>query len=150
MKSYRQTLLSRVPEGQRRTRDLVFAYGVHTLSALIQKLEATPSPGPPAPPTRPAISIGTEGAGETAVFVIRGSGFLAGAAVSIRAARIGDGQVHNVFFQTAATAEGKIDARLHIPCITGLQLSFSANDGRPDASDLTGTLWSNTAHANCP
>jgi hypothetical protein len=153
MKSYRQVLLSRVPAGQRKTRDLVFFHRVHTLSALIQKLEqASPPPPPPPPPqtTRPVISVTTEGQGESAVFIVRGSGFVANSAVAIRAARIGDGQVHNVFFQTSATSDGRIETRLGIPCVSGLQLSFSANDGRSDPSDHTGTLWSNTVQSSCP
>jgi hypothetical protein len=153
MKSYRQALLTRVPAGQRRTRDLVFFHGVHTLSALIQKLEAPPDLPPPLvtpTPTRPAITVTTEGSGESAVFVVRGSAFVASAAVAIRAARIGDGQVFNVFFSTTATPSGQIELRISIPCLSGLPLSFSANDGRPDSADLTGTLWSNTVTVPCP
>ena len=153
MKSYRQVLLTRVPAGQRKTRDLVFFHGVHTLSALIQKLEAPPPPPPPPPPpvaTRPSITVSTEGAGESAVFVVRGSAFVANAAVAIRAARIGDGQVFNVFFSTTATPSGQVEMRISIPCVSGLPLSFSANDARPDSSDLTGTLWSNTVTVPCP
>jgi hypothetical protein len=29
-------------------------------------------------------------------------------------------------------------------------LHFSANDGRPNRNDQTGTLWSNTVTASCP
>jgi len=147
MKSYRQALLARVPPGKRKTRDLIFFYAVHTIGALIQKLEG----GPPTPtPTRPAIAVTTEGSGTSAIFMVSGSQFLAGAAVAIRAARIGDGQIPTVFFNTTSTAAGTMQMRLPIPCIFGLQLSFSANDGRPDASDLTGTLWSNTVTVGYP
>jgi hypothetical protein len=160
MKSYRHTLLTRVPAGQRKTRDLVFFHGVHTLSALIQKLEAPvvpPTPVTPPPAARPAITVTTEGSGESAVFVVRGSAFVPGAAVAIRAARVADGQVFNVFFSTTASPAGQvnpppghIELRISIPCLSGLPLSFSANDARPDSSDLTGTLWSNTVTVPCP
>jgi len=34
-------------------------------------------------------------------------------------------------------------------CASGEQLSFSANDGRPNSSDITGILWSNTLTITC-
>jgi hypothetical protein len=151
MKSYRAVLMSKVPPGQRKTRDLVFFHRVHTLSALIQKLESVPGPDHgPGTREKPIISVTTEGSGTGAVFVVKGSGFVADAPVTVRAARIGDGQIHNVFFHARSAAGGALETRISIPCVPGLQLSFSANDGRPDPSDLTGTLWSNTVQAFCP
>jgi hypothetical protein len=153
MKSYRQVLLSRVPQGQRKTRDLVFANGVHTLSALIQKLEAVHGGGGGGgggQNSKPVISVTTEGKGASAVFIVKGSGFVGGAAVHIRVARIAEGQIPTVFSQTKALSNGQIEDRIFIPCVSGLQLSFSANDGRSDPSDHTGTLWSNTIQTACP
>jgi hypothetical protein len=34
-------------------------------------------------------------------------------------------------------------------CASGEQLSFSAHDGRPNSSDITGILWSNTLTITC-
>jgi hypothetical protein len=50
----------------------------------------------------------------------------------------------------SADGSGHLNARLPIPCNSGLGLHFSATDGRPDSSDLTGFLWSNTFNIPCP
>ena len=145
MKSYRQVLQTRVPAGQRKTRDLVFFYGVHTLSALIQKLEPVPaSPPVPVPVPPPVIdSVAKNPASGT--FEVRGHDFRKNHAVHIRVTNTktlaGD------FFLAHSGADGSIDALLPIPPqLPGTQLAFSANDERtvPPAIDITGILWSNT------
>jgi hypothetical protein len=110
-----------------------------------------PTPPPPPPPetVRPQIAVSTSGAGENTVFHVTGSGFLGSAQVTIRGARIGDGQVFNYYWTTQAS-NGTITADFAIPCVPGIQISFSANDGRPDPTDHTNRFWSNTVTATCP
>jgi hypothetical protein len=113
MKSYRQVLLSRVPEGQRSSaRALVQFHGLHTLRALLQKLEGGPPTTPP--PTRPVIGVTSEGTGLSAVFVVKVLGFLP-APWSLFESRVLERPVHNVFFQINATSDGKIEIRISIP-----------------------------------
>jgi hypothetical protein len=81
---------------------------------------------------------------------VTGSRFLANAQVTIRGARIGEGEIFNYYWTTSASARGSIAADLAIPCLSGIQISFSANDGRPDRNDLTNRFWSNTVPAFCP
>jgi hypothetical protein len=96
MKSYRQVLQSRVPEEQRKTRDLVILHGVHTLSALIRKLEqggALPGPSEPSEPTPPGrsglVTCSAEvdgnfpGSGGITNMRIFGGGFVPGETVEI-------------------------------------------------------------------
>ncbi|WP_162820669.1 WD40/YVTN/BNR-like repeat-containing protein [Microvirga calopogonii] len=83
-------------------------------------------------------------------FKITGSDFLPNAKVNLRGANIINNQVNNVFWSTQSNSTGGIDYTLQIPCVPGVQISFSANDGRSDPNDLTGTLWSNTVTSSCP
>jgi hypothetical protein len=94
MKSYRQVLLSRVPEGQRTSaRALIQTHGLpfpSSLSALVRKLEGgTPTPPPPPPPPPPSafisVSIGFDtGAIQNRVLRITGNGFAAGEQVKLQ------------------------------------------------------------------
>lgn len=84
------------------------------------------------------------------MFRVTGSRFLANVQVTIRGARIGEDGIFDFYWTTLASDQGSIDAQLAIPCVSGLQISFSANDGRPDANDLTNRFWSNTVSAFCP
>jgi hypothetical protein len=85
------------------------------------------------------------------VFHVKGSRFVPrdGGQVTIRGARIGDGQVFNYYWTTQSSG-GAITADLEIPCVPGIQISFSANDGRPDSTDHTDRFWSNTVTVSCP
>jgi hypothetical protein len=152
MKSYRQVLLSRVPAGQRKTRDLVFSHGVHTLSALIQKLEVPPQPPPLLPPT---ISATFSGSIQDAKFHVTGSRFLPNRpnnnqGVAVRVVDANSLQETRREF-TGSSADGKIDHVIE-GNLTGLTLNaagiatvaISATDGRPNQADVTGFLWSNT------
>jgi hypothetical protein len=112
---------------------------------------ATTSPGAPSPSSpRPQIAVSTSGSGAGSIFHVTGSRFLANAQVTIRGARIGADGAFNYYWMATASPSGSVDAPLQIPCISGITISFSANDGRPDPTDLTNRFWSNTADASCP
>ncbi len=91
----------------------------------------------------PNIRVSTAGSTVT----VTGSGFTSGSTVHIRVA---DDQANEGFFDQSAEGDGTLNAQLTIPCIVGLPLHFSANDGRPNPEDVTGTLWSNTFTLPCP
>lgn len=93
--------------------------------------------------TRPTISVSLP---QSRTFLVQGSGFLPGKQVAIRIAD--DALNPNLFYYTTASANGSINMTLSIPCGPG-RLYFSANDGRQDSSDRTGTLWSNTVPISC-
>jgi len=150
MKSYRQVLLSRVPEGQRRSaRALVQHHRLPSpgsLRALIQKLEGSDSHSGgggkvPIPPNKPTInSVTNQGSGK---FQVKGNDFLKSHAVHIRVVNVAT--FASDFFQATSDREGNLDNTLTIaPQVPGTKLSFSANDERLDSTDTTGTLWSNT------
>ena len=80
-------------------------------------------------------------------FVINGTAFLANAAVHIR---IVDDNLNNAWFDTTADTQGKFTFPTGNVCAAGGNRHFSANDGRPNPKDLTGTLWSNTVTESCP
>jgi hypothetical protein len=84
---------------------------------------------------------------ESGTITVSGFGFIPGSTVHIRVA---DDQATTLFFDQSADGDGSLNAQLTIPCIAGLLLHFSANDGRSNAEDVTGTLWSNTFHIPCP
>ena len=90
------------------------------------------------------------GSGESTVFHLTGSGFIAGAEVTIRGARVGADGVFNVYWTTQALPQGAIAIDLPVPCLSGISISFSANDGRRDPHDLTDRFWSNTVTPSCP
>jgi hypothetical protein len=54
------------------------------------------------------------------------------------------------YWTTNASSTGTINQSLTIPCVPGVQISFSATDGRPNPNDWTGKLWSNTVTCSCP
>jgi hypothetical protein len=153
MKSYRQVLISRVPEGQRKSaRALVQSHGLPSpgsLRALIQKLEGSVvvvGDGGGGVAT-PQIKVTHEGSGAGSVFVIEGSGFLPNKTVTVR---VVDDALATVTFPHSADESGKIAIRQSISCVSGLALHFSATDSRPNPSDLTGVLWSSTFTTICP
>lgn len=96
----------------------------------------------------PVIAVEPKGDG---TFVISGRGFLPGAKVTIRVA---DGSVSpGVFLADTATADqAGVLAGFRTPqaCQNGGERFFSANDGRSNSADATGTLWSNTVRTSCP
>lgn len=96
---------------------------------------------------KPSISVSVEGSGATSVFVVTGSGFLPNHVVHVR---VVDDALNTLFFQQSSDGSGQFKLRQGIRCNTGGALHFSANDGRPDPHDLTGTLWSNTVTTSCP
>jgi hypothetical protein len=104
-------------------------------------------PPPPPPQVRPSIAVTSSGSGQGSVFVVTGSGFSPNKDVRIR---VVDDVLNERDFHQSADGFGKLNARLGIPCNSGLGLHFSATDGRPDPSDLTGVLWSNTFTMPCP
>jgi hypothetical protein len=104
-------------------------------------------PPPPPPPVKPTISVTSSGSGQSSVFVVSGSGFTPNQDVRIR---VVDDALNERDFHQSADGSGNLNARLAIPCAAGGGLHFSATDGRPDPSDLTGLLWSNTFTTSCP
>lgn len=124
---------------------------------------ATPPPAPPPvpvptppvappPPTaaRPVLRVTTTGGGGSTVFHVTGSDFMPGATATVRGARIDDGTIINVFWQTPVKGDRTIGIDIPLPCLSGLTIDFSAQDGRPDPSDLLDLFWSNTVAATCP
>jgi hypothetical protein len=112
-----------------------------------------PTPPQPVPPPSssqsPSINVSTAGGGLGTVFKITGSGFLNSVQVTIRGVRIGDGEIGEFYWLTSSSASGIINFDTPLPCVPGVVIHFSANDGRRDAN-LTERLWSNTVPASCP
>jgi hypothetical protein len=98
-------------------------------------------------PAVPTIGCSTSGAD---VFTITGSGFDPNRQVTIKGANILYGQVNNFYWTTNSDSAGTINQALQIPCVPGVQISFSATDGRSNPNDWTGKLWSNTVTCGCP
>lgn len=113
-------------------------------------INAQPHVIPPPPPTPPHISVSSSGSGASAVFTVTGSGFLAQSNVRIHIVRVADGQILQSDVNQSSDAQGKLNARIPLPCQTGLLFHFSATDGRANPSDLTGVLFSNTFDITCP
>jgi hypothetical protein len=92
---------------------------------------------------QPSISLTSPSAD---VFVLAGTGFLAGRVVHVRA--VDDSGIER-YVNTTANAMGSF-ANLALPglCTNPGIRYLSANDGRPGAN-VTGTLWSNTVSAVC-
>jgi hypothetical protein len=122
--------------------------GMAVLTEFIGRIVVRAKQAPPVPPptTRPSIAVQGKGDGS---FVVTGSGFLPAATVHIR---VVDGPFGNsVFFTDTSDPAGKLTGFMTGKiCQRPGQLFFSANDGRADPTDLTGTLWSNTVTTNCP
>jgi hypothetical protein len=95
----------------------------------------------------PQISVVREGSGQGSLFVIQGTGFSPNKLVTVR---VVDEQLTTRNFQQNADASGKLGLRQSIPCVSGKTLHFSATDSRPNSSDATGVLWSNTFTTTCP
>lgn len=102
------------------------------------------APPPPPPQVKPSISVQPKGDGS---FVVSGTNFLPNATVHIR---VVDAALNTFWFDQTSTAQGKLEFPTGRICQRGGTIHFSANDGRSDAHDLTGTLWSNTATTTCP
>lgn len=82
-----------------------------------------------------------------ASFAVTGSKFLANHVVHIRV--VNDANLVTVL-RYHLRFDRNHQPQINIPCVPGTKLSFSANDDREDKSDLTGTLWSNTAKVTAP
>jgi hypothetical protein len=100
------------------------------------------SPPPPPPPQKPNIKVVYHPPAASARFSITGTGFVANHVVHVRGVNLST--LQTAYADTTSDSSGAIDMEADIPCAQGTELSFSANDERPDPSDLTGTLWSNT------
>jgi hypothetical protein len=98
---------------------------------------------PPAP-ERPSIAVEANGDGS---FVVTGENFLGDTTVHIRVVDIA---LASRFFVTTSTRDGAVRFPTGKICRLAGPLFFSANDGRSDATDPTGTLWSNTVAQSCP
>lgn len=111
-----------------------------------------PPPPPPLPSgeTVPTIAVITTGSAAGTIFKITGSGFARNTQVTVRGARIDNGQIHQVYWLTNSNGVGKMALDIPLPCVPGLGIGFSATDGRPNQADLTDKLWSNTVTAICP
>jgi hypothetical protein len=107
-------------------------------------LRDPPPPPPPPPPVKPLISLTSNGDGS---FVVTGSGFKANATVNIR---VVDDALTTLWFKSTSSAQGAFTFPTGHLCQRPGNLHFSANDGRPDSSDTTGLLWSNTVTVSCP
>jgi hypothetical protein len=101
----------------------------------------------PPPSAKPSINVSSQGSGANARFTVAGSGFLANKTVTIR---VVDDSFNGTTFQQSSDASGHLSATVSLPCTSRLSLHFSATDGRRDASDATGVLWSNTVTTPCP
>lgn len=147
------------PDGNVRmmTRDLglLAPISIRSLIELLDSLHfVDPQPVEPPvtvePTTKPQITaVRSEGSGGDAVFIVEGKGFQSGHDVRVR---VVDDQLQEINFHQSADSEGKLTARLSIPCISGLTLHFTATDGRsvPPSVDHTGFLFSNTFNISCP
>jgi len=111
-----------------------------------------PAPSPPPPPvgSAPTIGVSATGGGAETIFKVTGSGFVPNVQVTIRGARIDEGQVHQFYWAAMSDGGGNLSFDIPLPCVPGLVISFSANDGRQNPADLTDRLWSNTVQASCP
>ncbi|MEU2058637.1 hypothetical protein [Streptomyces bungoensis] len=116
----------------------------------IEQRDVSPQPPPPPPQARPNLAVTTTGSGESTVFHLKGSGFVRNAQVTIKGARIGPDGIFNYYWTGKARDDGSIAFGIPVPCVSGIQISFSVNDGRQDQSDHTNRLWSNTSTAACP
>lgn len=132
--------------------DMLAPISTRHLIVFLDSLHIVEEPqNPPVGPTpvtpEPAITVATEGSGDSAVFVIDGVRFVADATVTVR---VVDDALAQRSFQQTSDSEGELHMRQHIPCLSGLPLHVSATDSRPDSNDLTGVLWSNTVTLSCP
>jgi hypothetical protein len=104
---------------------------------------ATSSGGSSGSPQPPTISVSTP---QPNTFTISGSSFRGSTAVHLRV--VDDALAQRYFNQTSGP-DGRLSMTLNSLCVNPGQLHFSANDGRQNPRDVTGTLWSNTVTATC-
>lgn len=108
----------------------------------------TPPPPPPTttpPPSsaqKPVISVAVA----NATFVVTGSGLTPNSTVTVRVA---DDALTSRYFNYTSTSDGRLQAVVPNICVNAGRIYFSATDGRRDASDRTGSLWSNTVPMSC-
>lgn len=103
-----------------------------------------PSPTPPKPLVHPTISV----VYKNGQYIVTGSKFLPNKNVTIRVVE-GDSTTAYTDFSQNSDGSGNLNAPLTISCVSGLHLHFSATDFRPDTSDFTGDLMSNTVTIGC-
>jgi hypothetical protein len=130
---------------------LMQGVNIQSLINRIAELERRIGISTPHPPLagRPQIGVTQEGAGQNSIFVVSGSGFLPNKNVTIHATAVTVGGIQQITNNQSSTATGQIAVRWGLAVVHGTVASFSANDGRPDAGDLTGVLWSNTFTLTC-
>jgi hypothetical protein len=113
---------------------------------------------------------------DVATHVLTGSGFLHSATVHVRLSMVGSsiqnsyGQwipdtrdvIRNFTSDASGNLSATIDPKTALPAlllddqyyaygvVSGELLHFSANDGRPNPANITGTLWSNTLNVTAP
>jgi hypothetical protein len=114
-----------------------------TLGAITVSARPQPTPSPP-PLVKPSIAVRSNSDGS---FIVSGSSFLPNATVYIR---VVDAALTTLWFNHTSTPQGTIEYPTGRICQLPGQLFLSANDGRSDPQDQTGTLWSNTATTTCP
>jgi len=88
------------------------------------------------------ISVSKEGAGSSSVFVVTGVGFTPSSLVIII---ITDVRLQQIQFQETAGGDGKFVSRHSLPCVSGIQLTFTAFEG----ADKIGT-FANAVVTTCP
>jgi hypothetical protein len=104
----------------------------------------------PLPPTPPTISVSHTGTDSSTVFTVTGSGFSPKTTVTIR---IVDDSAYSQTFQQSSDSLGNLNFQKSFPSCkgnSGYVLHFSATDNRPDKTNATGELWSNTFTTSCP
>lgn len=94
------------------------------------------------PPSSRSISVSKEGSGPSTIFIINGSGFTPNSLVVIR---ITDRSFNQVQFPETAGSDGKFVSRHSVPCLSGIQLTFTAFED----ADPQGT-FANAIVTTCP
>jgi hypothetical protein len=102
----------------------------------------------PMPLQKPTIAVTANQSNgmPNGAFTVTGSGFLPNTTVNIR---VVDAALTTAFFTQSSSAQGTLNFVSGKLCQLPGKLFFSANDGRSDRNDLTGTLWSNTVEMTC-
>lgn len=134
------------------------------LRCVDSECQAPPTPPPPPPPptpgptpipqtAAPTISVSSEGSGVGTIFIVRGSGFEPSRQITIRFWGVTSlNTPAELYFYSTSTSGGQLEFRTSFPCLSGVELRFTAQDGRkvPYSQDLSGFLWSNTVVTSCP
>ncbi len=113
-------------------------------------------PPPPPPPTPPTINVVFSGSITQAKFMVTGRQFLPKRDVEVRFADANAGLGVVTRVQTVESGpDGKIDTviegdlrNMALNALGFATAAISATDWRPNPSDLTGILWSNTVRIN--